>query len=582
MSETPPNDPATQPYAADAEVTQQGQCLKRSYYPWVVVIVVALLLAGLHLFDSALAEAVNLDPGVKHLSTFALPMVAVFLISVWYLFRHRKSPGLGMLIALIGAVSPFAFLLLYQPVFGGNANIVGFEPRYWGREREIVSEVAEVSTSPLAETSKYDFPQFLGPNRSGKVNSVSLDAWDETQPELLWKQPVGEAWSGFVAVNGFAITQEQRGELECVICYEIETGKVVWNYSVERRHEDYRGFGRVGPRATPTIHDGKVYAVSGTGVLDCLNGEDGSLVWSYDVPAKVGIDQSAYTNSRGFNFIQENSTLIWGRASSPLIVDDQLIIPGGGMFDAEKNPINELAATLIALDPKTGEEIWRGGKRMIAYGSPSVATVAGKKQILLTAEDHAVGHDPETGEELWAFPWPGDSSAAANCSQVTFIDENQILISKGYATGGQIIKLNKVEGGELEAVAGKADPRALKTKLSNPVVLGEHAYAISDRFLECVELATLKRVWRKRGYGTGQLLLVGDKLLVHSEDGELSLVSARPDEFEQLGEIKTVEGTCWNTLCIYKDLVLVRSEQEAACFRVPISEVPNEEVSIGD
>lgn len=544
----------------------------RFTYPLLVLVVVGLILAGLHLFDSTLAELINLDPGVKHLATFALPLVAIFLISAWFLFRRCSGFGLGTLLAVLGMLSPFLLLVLFQPVFGGNANIVAMEPRFWGQEKEIAVEAAAVSISPLANPSPFAFPQFLGPNRDGKVLNLQLASWEQSQPELLWKQNVGEAWSGFVAANGFAITQEQRGPTECVVCYEIETGKTVWNYTVDRRHEDYRGFGRMGPRATPTIHDGKVYAVSGTGVLDCLDGESGTLIWSRDVPESVGITQASYTNRHGLAFSQEESSLIWGRSSSPLIVGDKVIVPGGGMFDAKKQPIDDSAATLIALDCETGEEVWRGGSRMVAYGSPSLATVAGVTQILLTAEDHAVGHDPETGAELWSFPWPGDSSGSANCSQVTVLDADQLLVSKGYATGAQVIKLKRLEDGSLEPVAGIADPRALKTKLSNPVVQDKHAYAISDRFLECVELETLRRVWRRRGYGTGQLLLVGDKLLVHSEDGELTLVEAQPDEFVQLGVVdKTVAGSCWNTLCIYNDLVLVRSEQEAACFRIPLA-----------
>jgi outer membrane protein assembly factor BamB len=552
----------------------------RALFPWIVLFVVAALLVVLNVFDDFLAEAVNLDPGVKNLSSLGLPMVAMILVGGWYLLRRGRSLNLTTILALICFGAPIAFMVLFQPIFGGNANVERFEPRFWGGKKAIVAKSAESSTSRLETTTEFDFPQFLGPNRNGRVENVTLDSWNSVKPEQLWKQTVGDAWSGFAVVNGFAITQEQRDDLECVVCYEIETGNTVWNYSVARRHEDFRGFGRVGPRATPTIHDGKVYATSGTGVIDCLNGEDGSLIWSFDVPAAVGIEQVPQTNNRGLAFSQENSTLIWGRSPSPLIVDNLLITSAGGIArtaiegnesedGTEGRYVSSDGATLIAIDLESGKEVWRGGNRMVAYGSPILADVAGVRQILLIAEDHCVSHDPATGEELWAFPWPGDSSAAANCSQVTVIDDETLMISKGYSTGAQVITLENTDG-KLSPVAEARDPRALKTKFSNPVIHEGYAYAISDRFVECVDAKTLQKKWRRRGFGTGQLLLVGDKLLIHAESGKLALAEATPEQYRELGSIDTISGTCWNTLAIYNDLVLVRSDEEAACYRLPL------------
>ena len=549
---------------------------QRSLFPWVVLIVVGSLLFVLNVFDESIAESVNLDPGVRNLSTFLLPLVALTLIGLWYLIRRARSLNVKTIIAVFAVMSPFVFFLLFQPIWGGNANLERFEPRFWGGNEPIEVNLAETTTSRLTAT-EFDFGQFLGPNRNGVVENINLLPWSgDAQPQLLWKQPVGDAWSGFAIVNGYAITQEQREDMECVICYEVETGNTVWNYAVKRRHEDYSSFGRVGPRATPTVHNGKVYAVSGTGIVDCLDGEDGSLIWSFDVPAAMGIEQVEQTNSKGLAFTQENSTLTWGRSQSPLIIGDTLVLAGGGIAK-EPDPNAEVpdmrvvapGATLIALNLESGEEVWRGGDRSIAYGSPTLATVAGVDQILIVGEDHCVSHDPNNGNERWSFSWPGGSNGPANCSQVTVIDQQTILLSKGYATGAQVIELEK-DGDRLVPVSMAKDPRVLKTKFSNPVVLDGYAYSITDRFLECVDAKTLRKKWKRRGFGTGQLLLVGDKLLVHAETGKLVLVKASPDAYTDLGSIETVDGTCWNTFAIYKDLVLVRSDKEAACFRLPI------------
>ena len=88
--------------------------------------------------------------------------------------------------------------------------------------------------------------------------------------------------------------------------------------------------GKVGPRATPTVHDGLVYAIGGTGVLDCLDGSNGELIWSADIPRIVAIDLLPKNNSLGFGYSVENSSLLWGRSGSPLIVGDKVVVPGGG------------------------------------------------------------------------------------------------------------------------------------------------------------------------------------------------------------------------------------------------------------
>jgi outer membrane protein assembly factor BamB len=567
MSTTSDNDKSATSHAAP----------KKAYFPWVVVIVVAAMLIALNFFDELLAEAVNLDPGVRNLATFMLPLVALTLVGAWFLIFRARSCG-SVILSILATLSPVFFFLLYQPVFGGNANLERFEPRFWGGGAKIVTKEAESKLSRLATTTVYDFPQFLGPDRNGVIGNVNLAPWKDSPPELLWKQPVGNAWSGFAVVNGYAITQEQRDDNECVVCYEIETGDTVWVHSAQRRHEDFSSFGRVGPRATPSIHNGKVYTVGGTGIIECLDGSDGSLLWTFDLPSSCGIEQVPSANSKGLAFTQENSTLTWGRSQSPLIIDDLMIVAGGGIAKPAKEGaevpdmrVESPGATLVAINIETGEEAWRNGDRSIAYGSPILANVAGVPQILLVVEDHCVSHDPKSGEELWSWSWPGGSNGAANCSQVTILDDKTIMLTKGYATGAQILSIENDEG-KLIPVPEARDPRVQKTKFSNPVIHNGHSYAISDRFLECVEAKTLKKKWRRRGFGTGQLMLVGDKLLVHAETGRLFLVEASPEEYSELGAIDTVDGTCWNTLAIFKDLVLVRSEKEAACFRIPISQ----------
>jgi outer membrane protein assembly factor BamB len=345
--------------------------------------------------------------------------------------------------------------------------------------------------------------------------------------------------------------------------------------------------GKAGPRATPTIHDGLVYTTGGNGILDCINGQNGSLVWSQDVPSLVGIDLIPRTNSLGIPYAAENSSLMWGRSCSPLIYKDLVIVAAGGPLEFE--PGNDPTCTLIAFDKKTGKEVWRGGNRRISYGSPNLVTIDGKQQIVVMAEEHAVGHDPESGTELWSFAREGSSSGPANCSQVTFVGDNRLLVTKGYQLGGELLQVTSENLGQPNEAwnvksIGKSK-RLLKTKMTNPVVIDDHAFALSDGFVTCVRLLDeepgLEKSWIQRTrFKHGQLLNVGDKLLVHGQDGVLALLEVNFDEYRALGKAKTVEGFCWNTIALYGDLLLVRSERQAACYRLPISGPAIEETKL--
>jgi outer membrane protein assembly factor BamB len=290
----------------------------------------------------------------------------------------------------------------------------------------------------------------------------------------------------------------------------------------------------------------------------------------------VGIEPVVRTNSNGYEYTQETSSLMWGRSTSPLIYNDMVVVPAGG-------PVGGTAVTMIAFDVEDGQERWRGGERNASYGSPSLITVAGQVQIALVVENAAVGHDPDTGQQLWSHPWVGNSDSNASCSQVTPLANEDgaggmVLLSKGYGIGGEVVRLKRDENG-WTAEQQQRNPRVLKTKFTNPVIVNGHAYSLSSGFLECTEVPSLQRRWKKRGrFGNGQLLLVGDKLLVHSESGTLTLVQVNPEKYQPLGRCKTIEGVCWNTLCLSGDRLLVRSEREAAMIRLPLESRPSQNV----
>src|SRR5262249_44058000 len=156
----------------------------------------------------------------------------------------------------------------------------------------------------------------------------------------LWRQKIGAGWSGFAVHSGAAVTMEQRGEEELVTCYVAATGKAVWSHAIRARHEEF--LGGPGPRSTPTIVGGKVYALGATGVLRCLDLQTGQLRWQTDLLEEGQVTREA-----------DNYNIQWGRSNSPLVVHQKLIVPLGGTTSAP--------TSLIAFDKDSGDRLWTGG-----------------------------------------------------------------------------------------------------------------------------------------------------------------------------------------------------------------------------
>ncbi len=402
----------------------------------------------------------------------------------------------------------------------------------------------------LATTTQADFPQFLGVNRSGHIDGPSLATdWTTNPPREVWRQPIGAGWSSFSIVNGYAVTMEQRGPDELVTCYEVATGESKWAHSMEIRHETVMG--GVGPRATPSIDEGRVYAVGATGVMRCLDGKDGSLLWQKDLVTEFGGDHET-----------DQSAIAWGRSGSPLVTQGMVIVPSGSA--------NADRATLVAFDKVSGDLVWKAGESTASYSSPVVATLGGVEQILFVAEDVLLSFAIETGEQLWSWEWPGKSSGNANVSQPHAIGNERVFLSKGYGQGCEMLQVAMVEDvWTVESIWRK--PTYLKTKFTNVVVHDGMAFGLDDAIMQCVDLDTGRKLWKRGRYGFGQVLGVGELLVVQAEDGRVLLVDAT-NKFNEITEFQAIEGKTWNNAALYGRFLLVRNSQEAACYELPLSE----------
>ncbi len=500
--------------------------------------------------------------GMRH-SISAVALLVPGLVSfLWFVTcsRFSRSVRYGTALAAFGTLATAIGLLRVEEVTGSL--VPRFAWRWSPRPDELLEAIPEgratANAADLATATPHDFPRFLGPNGNLGVDTIRLHAdWQSRPPELLWKQPIGAGWSAFSAVNGYAVTMEQRGEMELTTCYQIETGKLIWSSGVRARHETLPG--GVGPRATPTIADGRVYVQGATGILRCLNGSDGSTHWHVDLKDRYLIPP-------------EDQSVLWGRAGSPLLVDEKVIVPVGGWKEA--NGVRQRVA-LVALDKNTGEEIWTGGQTQISYASPAYVQLLSIPMILIVLEDSVAAFDPEDGRTLWTFPWPGRSDANANVSQAVAVGEDRVFVSKGYGQGAALLQIVRQGDGTWSAQPVWEIPTIMKTKFSNVAPYQGHVYGLDDVILECVDLSSGQRKWKRGRYGYGQLLRVSEKLLVLAEDGELILGQASPDRWQELGRIEALQGKTWNNLCLYGSYLLLRNGQQAACFRLATE--PSEE-----
>jgi outer membrane protein assembly factor BamB len=406
------------------------------------------------------------------------------------------------------------------------------------------------SGADVMTTSVNDYPQFLGVGSRGAVEHVKLDPdWTAHPPQLLWRQPIGAGWSSFAAVNGFAVTMEQRGKQEQVTCYQVKTGQHYWTAAWEER---FFLMG-VGPRSTPTIVDGRVYALGAWGHLACLDGKTGDVIWQRELLSDLGID-----------WYIEHKSIPYGRCSSPFVVDSMVIVPGGGLKGQR--------ASLIAYDTATGELRWRGGKQQISYSSPVLANLLDGQQILCVNEDTVSGHALDSGIELWSYPWPSNSNTDANVSQPVPLLPDRIFISKGYGQGAAVIRLvQPTAAAPIQVQTVWRNKKVLRTKFTNVVIWMNHAYGLSDGVLECVNLDTGESRWKKGPYGHGQIMRVGDLLLVLSDRGELTLVRLDPQTPNAvLGKIQVLNDKTWNNPTLYGRYLLVRNATESACYELTI------------
>ena len=422
-----------------------------------------------------------------------------------------------------------------EPSSVASAPAAPAEPR---PSPENEASTTESATTPIAKRAEW--PGFRGPNRDSIIRNVRIDpGWSASPPVELWRRPIGPGWSSFAVHGDLFYTQEQRGSDEIVACYRTSSGELVW------RHRDpvrfWESNAGAGPRGTPTLSDGRVYTFGATGVVNALDARIGTLFWSRNASNDTGVE------------VPE-----WGFASSPLAIDDMVVIAASGQ--------------LIAYDARTGNQRWKGPAGGGGYSSPHLLTIDGVPQILLLRGSRTISVAPADGKVLWEHNWlPG-----AGIVQPAVASNGDVLIATGDAMGGAGIRSLAVSrtaaGWNIEE---RWTSRGLKPYFNDYVVHEGHAFGFDGSILACIDLKDGARRWKGGRYGQGQLVLLAeqDLLLVVSEEGELALVSATPDQFREIARVPALNGKTWNHPVLVRDVLLVRNGEEMAAFRLSVESV---------
>ena len=457
------------------------------------------------------------DSGVFRKLTFSAGLAVMFLLHLVGIY------GLRVEVDGTGVTPIFTFR-------NPESDIAALEASRAAGDEGTVRAAGRPSAIPAGAA----WTDYRGPNRDGVYTASAIRSdWPSGGLPEVWRQTVGGGYASVVVAGGKVFTIEQRRDQEVVAAYDFNTGRELWTNIWEAHFQE--SMGGPGPRATPTWHEDKIYALGGTGELRALEAASGKVIWRKNILSDNGA-----------------SNLTWAMSGAPLVVDDKVIVLPGGTA----------GKSIVAYNKDTGETIWKSLNDRQAYTSPMLATVAGKRQIVLISATRLLAVDPADGSLLWDYPWK--TSYDANCAQPLVVDGEHVFVSSGYGTGAALVKIVRDGDGFRAEEVWKNN--TMKNKFNSSVLHNGIVYGLDEAILAAVDVRTGERKWKDGRYGFGQVLLAGDHLIVLTEKGEVALVKATPASYQEVARFSAISGKTWNTHAIAGGWLIVRNQTEMACY----------------
>lgn len=414
--------------------------------------------------------------------------------------------------------------------------------------RTHLTTVLGLAFATAASAATTDSATFRGPAGNGIVPAVAGAKWSLKE---VWKSPTNLGFSSFAVAGGKAytlITGETDGNTgEMLVCLDEKTGKTLWSKPLTVIAK-YDGGGDAGApdnkggdgsRSTPVIDGGKVYVIDSMLGVFCFDAASGAKVWSHDV-------------------MKENAgvQIKWHNAASPLIDGDILMLAGGGAGQA-----------LIGLNKNTGKIVWKGEDDKMTHATPVLADILGVHQAIFFTQTGLVGVNPQKGDVIWRAAFPYKVSTAA--SPVVF--ENIVYCSAGYGVGAGAFKLSK-SGSKLSAEQIWRRENQCFNHWSTPVVKDGYLYGMFSFKeygagpLACVDIRTGEDKWAEKGFGPGQVILAGDKIIATSDKGEIVIAEAKPDKYKEVARKDVLDGKVWSYPVLANGKIFARSTVEGVCL----------------
>lgn len=388
-----------------------------------------------------------------------------------------------------------------------------------------------------AQSTVTDWPQFLGPERTGIYRGPALaESWPSGGPRVVWKKQVGQGFSGPAVAQGRVILFHRVSDQEVVEALDPRTGTAQWRYAYPTSYRDDFGFD-AGPRAVPVIANGIVYTFGAEGQLHAVSLASGKGVWSEDTMRRFGV-------AKGF----------FGAAGSPLVENGKVIANIGGR-----------GAGIVAFDAKTGKVLWKATNDEASYSSGAGATIGGRRSAVFLTRAGLVGLDPATGQVQFQRPWRARQAASVNAATPLIIGD-LIFVSAEYGPGAAALRVEGATVTELWA-SGEALSNHYSTSVHHDGYLygfhGRQEYSPSFR---AVELRTGKVRWSQDNFNAGSVTLARDRLLILRERGELILAEASPGAFRPLARAQVLPATVRAYPALADGLLYARNENTLVCL----------------
>ena len=390
-----------------------------------------------------------------------------------------------------------------------------------------------------------DWPQWRGPNRDGVCSETGLlKSWPADGPKLLWEiTGLGPGYSSMAIVDGRLYTMGDitldSEKAQCVLAYDLNTRERVWAAKVGPQHSDG------GPRCTPTINDGLVYAIGTSGDLVCLDAKTGNKRFSINLEKDLGGKNPG-----------------WKYSESPLIDGNKLLCTPGGRNDA-----------MAALDKKTGNVIWKcsmpdiggKGKDEAGYSSIVVTEASGIRQYVQLTNKGLIGVAAKDGKFLWGY-----SRIANNVANIPtpIVYGNYIFCSTAYGTGSALLELAATGDGIEAKEIYFLKANTLQNHHGGLVRVGDYIYGGHGHGKgapTCIEVMTGKVMWQadQPGGGSAAVLYADGNLYFRYEDDTMALIEANPEKYNLISKFKLpkqpgMDNPGWSHLVIVDGKLYVR------------------------